>query len=224
MLTRLEQINALHECHTTDMPVLIHGSIAHHSMMGVPLPSVRRTNGDVRDIDIYSRTTDSDGLGDYVAAQNVDQPSKIDSALSDVLVKVDDDYIDIEHTLEVELPGAVELLEDYRSYEVVGSDGVMVKTFSPEGILLIHRLKMIRYRARHPIRDHRLICWFEDNGVVLPEILEKALIDKRKRYVESHPLGLITMQFSGLYSSVLPQRIKDPLRPTLIGFKNRLAK
>ncbi len=214
MTTRLEQLDSLQNLWVNNEPVRIHGSIAHAALMAETLPGEIKFTGDHRDIDVFVSGVGKIALEDEVSAAALHTPSPIDAGLCGLLIHEGNDYFVHKDGIIVELKDG-DLLDEVRSYEVSKSNGVVVRSFSPLGMLAVHSLEpqlAHDVRLSHPLADIKLTHWFTRHELQLPKAMQSSIDSFHQAYDEAFPRGKLLNSLAQVYSTLLPEAIRSRLR------------
>lgn len=213
-LTRDEQIERLAAASFDGYPVLVHGSLAHAAVRSCTLPVEIRFSGEARDIDVFAQ-----GLGSKAVIEEVmvmgglADPAPIDAGLRDLLIGEPYDRAACKHGICVQLDDSEGVFEEVKDYEVIGTDGMMLRSFSPQGLLAVHRLEPYdRLGPTHRIMDGRFEAWCESNGIVLPGNLDKSIKEFHRAYREKYPYGRVLKYAAAVYANTLPEGFRSRFR------------
>jgi hypothetical protein len=206
-----QQLNILGNFEANGWPLLIHGSIGHAALMDIDLPSETRFNGTTRDIDVFvanATKTNLEGLAEDIG---VSAPNPLDAGLCNLLVRDGEDVYANKDGVTVELEdGGV--FDEVITYEARGTDGIQVRSFSPVGLLAVHRLEPSIIRPGHLKVDWQLVNWFKKNDVQIPTKLQASIDEFHSAYKEAYPLGTFYKQLSDIYVTVTPESIRQKFR------------
>jgi hypothetical protein len=211
-LYRVEQIERLHGTAVDGMPLLIHGSLARAALMGETVPGLLMPNGQIRDVDVFT----PGGLGKVAVEELLDEvglanPSPIDAGLCEILVRDGDEAFAKKGDFIRPLRD-FEVLDETRDYELHGTDGLAVRSFSSTGMLATHLLQQPLYRPDHYLKDKRFIQWLRDNETELPRGLEESIAEFHRAYNEAYPHGKLLTAMSEVYRAVVPEIIRSKFR------------
>ena len=210
-MPRLEQLSALSSTVINGAPVLIHGSIGHAALMGLPLPAEAHFNGLPRDIDIFMVGQTKTSLEEEAETTGLTSPQPLDAGLCSLLV-TDGDEVFIQKdglTMPVEDCG---VFDEVANFELVETGGIEIRSFSPTGMLAVHSIEPRVIRPTHIKVDWELARWFKENDVVLPDKLQASIDEFHKAYREKYPLGNFYRQLADVYTSILPETVRSRLR------------
>ena len=145
---RHEQLNGIAKFDIEGVPLLIHGSIGHSALMGSELPTLIRPDGSIRDTDLFSVGNTKTDLEDTANIAGLAEPCPLDAGLCGLLLREGSRTFVSKDGIVVELADSY-ILDEIRSYEIPGLDGVEIKSFSPEGMLAVHMLEPEVIRPSH---------------------------------------------------------------------------
>ncbi len=207
--SRYEQLDNLVKFHHTlsPNPIIFHGSIGHAAMMGEELPSEKKFNGSKRDIDIYLPKISKDLLEDKLSVANLNQPHPIDAGLCDILLKENNRVYVQKFGVVIELKDS-DVFNETVEYEIKGSNGLKIHSFSLIGALAVHTLDPRKTISGHTISDQKLQHFFDKNNAKLPVKLEQSINEFQKIYNEVHPLGKLYQQLADIYVTLTPEIIR----------------
>lgn len=211
---RSDVLQALYEYSTGDSRVLIHGSIAHAALREIQIPSVRKVNGDVRDIDVYFNF-DGELAADADIVDEFTGNIPLDYGIADVLRQRNGLFVASKNDVQVELEDA-DLFSEEQDYELHGTNGLMIRSFSPLGMYAIHHLiPGYNIRPQHPVQDAKFLKYCEDMGLRLPTNLAESIRVFHEEYNNRYPNGQLLTAASQLYIATLPESVrKHPRRIT----------
>jgi hypothetical protein len=209
--SRDDQLSNLAKFEVNANPVLIHGSIGHSALMGLHLPPQERADGTIRDIDIFSVGVSQETLEEAAHNARLTTPSPVDGGLCGLLIREGTRAFVSKADITVELSNP-EVFDEITSHEVVGTNGLIIKSFSPIGILAVHSLEPKILRARHLKTDRQLAAWFKTNEVALPKKLKESINEFHRVYKETYPVGTACRQLADLYVSFVPESMRKKFR------------
>jgi hypothetical protein len=209
--TRLDQLDRLSTVDIIGNPLLVHGSVGHAALMGIGLPPENRVNGIRRDIDVFVAHMQIDIVEADLKDAGLVNPQPIDPGLCGLLVRERDATYACKDRVAVELDGS-DVFDEVQEYEVKGTDGLTVRSFSPLGMLAVHRLEPGLIRIGHARKDIRLELWFKKAGITLPEKLDRSIDEFHRAYAEAYPHGHLLQGLSRCYIHVVPEVIRSRLR------------
>lgn len=209
--TRLEQLDYLSHTKVDGAPILIHGSVGHAAMMGLALPSEIKFSGIARDIDVYNSQRDKIELEGELEQIGIATPQPIDAGMASLLVHDASGVFASLDGITAELLDT-EIFEEQEQYEVVGSDGVIINSFSPLGMLAVHRLRPDTFRFGHRKSDRQMAEWFADRGIVLPKNLDKSIRSFHDEYKTAYPKKVLLESAAEVYVHLLPESIRRKFR------------
>ena len=220
---RLEQLDELYRVgiHGT-RPVLIHGSIGHASLTGASLPETRRSNGTLRDIDVFVIPAHAEATMPLLEELN-EEPCPIDAGSCGLLIKDGDKFYAKKDSIVVPLDDEG-VFDEIVEREVYESDGVRVRTFGGVGMIALHRLEPgLPVRLTHPVKDARLLAFAEKNNLVIPEKTRRSIDRFHQEYNKRYPYGRVLTQASQVYTSLLPESIRKIPRKATHHFMRKHA-
>lgn len=97
-------------------------------------------------------------------------------------------------------------------YELVGTDGIEIKSFSPLGMLAVHSLEPPIARLTHVKIDRELEHWFKNNNIILPDKLQASIDEFHRAYKDRYPMGNFYRQLADIYAHLLPENFRSKLR------------
>jgi len=210
---RLTQLDTLSRTEINGSPILMHGSIGHAALMGEPLPSATKANGSMRDIDIFLEGGEKFTLEDQLGAMGLQTPHPIDAGMCNLLVREGSSVIAKKGAVAVEL-NDTGIFDEVTAYEVLESNGVVIKSLRPAGQLALHLLEPAGngLRINHLPNDLKYLNWHRNNGTEIPQELKSSIEEFHRAYKEAYPYGGIYHQLAGIYIKVIPETIRKHLR------------
>ena len=222
---RHDQIGVLAEVYFDRLPVLVHGSLAHAAIRGATLPSETKLSGAPRDIDVFTQgLSGKNAVEEATTRTHAHAPSPIDAGLCDLMTGDSNCRIVQKDGVEVELKDQYGVLEEVAHYEVKGSDGLMLRSFSPAGLLAVHLLEPSRrWDPVHRIADEQFEYWCRTNGVSLPDDLSCSITEFHRAYKAKYPYGNLLKHASSVYVHVIPEKLRSRLRSKTHAFMKQHA-
>ena len=219
---RNELLNSLYHTQTEGTRMLVHGSIAHAALRAVDLPPVRKLNGDTRDVDVHI-SAQSGEIDAFAIVATFGSNIPVDPGMSDILIRDGDSFIAAKSGVQVELEAA-EVFGEEHVYELPGTDGIRIRSFTPLGMYALHMIQPgWAVRPHHPVMDNRFLahCW--EQGLVLPSRLESSIRTFHREYNQRYRYGNVLTAASQIYANALPEATRNRFRARTHAMMKRYA-
>lgn len=211
--SRLDQISTIAETSIEGQPVMVHGSLAHTAVRGAPLPPELKKNNEVRDIDVFTRGQ----TGKLAVEAALDDlglilPCPLDAGLCGLLIHDSGDNLAVHKDgIIVEIDDPEGVFSQTAEYEIVGSDGLTLRSFTPVGLLAVHNLEPYG-RVSHRKPDMLFEIWCEEQGITLPGPVNDSIANFHKTYKQKYPYGTALRYAADIYTTILPEHIRSRFR------------
>ena len=211
--SRLDQLSNIKDALIDGYPLMVHGSLAHAAVRGASLPPVLKRFGEVRDIDVFTQGKTGKLVVEAVLNDlGLASPCPVDAGLTGLLIRDSGGNLAAhKNDVTVEIDDPEGIFDQDENYEIVGGDGLTLRSFTPEGLLAVHSLEP-EGRLSHFIPDMLFETWCERQGVVLPEATATSIAEFHKAYKAKYPYGVALRYTSDIYTSILPERVRSHFR------------
>jgi len=211
---RLKQLNTINDISIDGLPLLIHGSVAHETAQGLPLPPARKPTSALRDIDVYTPSPKGKFVTERILKLlDLDTPSPIDAGSCGMLLKTSEGYSVTKSGMTAVLEDS-DFFDEVREYEVVDGEGVSIRSFSPMGLLGLHSVDPYR-RVTHGKVDSGFTAWCEDNSVKLPQKFVNSVDKFHTAYSKAHTMARAGFTAVDVIGSVLPEVAQKAVRAAI---------
>jgi hypothetical protein len=209
--SRLVQINTLSTSSVDGSPIIVHGSLAHAAVRGVCIPPEEKITGRVRDIDVYVPERGGKIAIEAHLGSLLPGPSPIDAGLCGLLRHNGSSVVVQKDGIIAELEDNEGILTETQSYELRGTEGIQLRSFTPTGMMAIHALEPYS-RPTHQIADRRFEAWCCKEGITIPADLRISIEEFHREYRARYPYGPALKYASYIYANLLPETLRALLR------------